>query len=182
MDVLSLLCWRHASRSHEFCPNVGVDVLWLCALPMVQAMVWTPAAIFLTIHTPLVLLAALPLLVGGNIMDAQYEQKPWVKALFCDDLEGILNDADSSEKTHSYRRLSDADSSEKTHSYRRARELAVAAQLLGAGCCQLGAIISGGAQDMCLLAAFPLVMTGYSTGSSENLKVKRPPRSSPGSL
>merc|ERR1711967_114596 len=104
----------------------------------VQPMEWTPAAIFLTIHTPLVVMAALPFLIGGKIMDAQYEQKPWVKELFCD-----------------------VDASEKADGYRRAREISVGAQLMGAGCCQLGAIISGGAQDMCLLAAFPLIITGY---------------------
>merc|ERR1712023_517667 len=78
--------------------------------------------------------------------DSQYEQKPWVKDLFCDGSEGLL---------------SDVDSSEKTNSKRRAREIALGAQLLGAGCCQVAAIISGGAQDMCLLAALPLTLTGY---------------------
>merc|ERR1712137_762949 len=109
-------------------------------------MVWTPAAIFLTMQAILVLLSALPFLIGGKSMQAFCEQKPWVKALFCDELGGALNDVDSSEKTKSYT---------------RAREIALGAQLMGAGCCQLGAIISGGAQDMCLLAALPLIITGY---------------------
>merc|ERR1711908_59393 len=66
------------------------------------------------------------------------------KELVCDDFEGLLGDV-----------------REKADSCRRAREIALGAQLLGAGCCQVAAIISGGAQDMCLLAALPLAMTGY---------------------
>merc|ERR1711988_997851 len=57
--------------------------------------------------------------------------------------------------------LSEVDSGEKVKSYRRARELALASQLLGAACCQAAAIISGGAQDMCLLAALPVTMNAY---------------------
>merc|ERR1711907_391465 len=56
---------------------------------------------------------------------------------------------------------SEGDSGEKSKSYRCARELALAAQLLGAGCCQAAALISGGAQDMCLLVALPVIMNGY---------------------
>jgi len=152
--VPSMLAWTCYHYSAGGMPHAVLNLAFTVALayfgfapfPMLQPMEWTPAAIFLAIHTPLVLMAALPMLVGGKIMDAQYEQKPWVKDLFCDDIEGLL---------------SDGDSSKKANSCRRAREIALGAQLLGAGCCQVAAIISGGAQDMCLLAALPITMTGY---------------------
>merc|ERR1712083_364113 len=114
-------------------------------------------------QTAMVLLAALPFLIGGKIMDAQYEQKPWVKELFCDVDASEKTDVDASEKTDVDVEglLNDVDASEKADGYRRAREISVGAQLMGAGCCQLGAIISGGTQDMCLLAALPLIITGY---------------------
>merc|ERR1711959_203767 len=114
--------------------------------PMVQPLEWTPAAIYMTILALLTVTAALPGLVGGKLIDAQYEKMPYLKDQFWDDSEGLA---------------SEVDSGEKAKSYRRARELALAAQLLGAGCCQAAAIISGGAQDMCLLAALPVTMNGY---------------------
>merc|ERR1719453_1728608 len=107
---------------------------------MVQPFEWTPAAIFLTIIVVLTILPAIPFLVGGKLTDAQFEQAPYLKDQYCDDSEGLLGDRKS---------------------YRRARELALGAQLLGAGCCQAAAIISGGAQDMCLLAALPVTMNAY---------------------
>jgi hypothetical protein len=137
----------------SFVLAVALAYFGFVPLPTMHALIWTPAAIFLTMQTALTLLAALPFLIGGKVMDAQYEQKPWVKELFCDD---DVDDASDPEGL-----LSDVGASEKTNSYRRSREIALGAQLMGAGCCQLGAIISGGAQDMCLLAALPLIITGY---------------------
>jgi hypothetical protein len=150
----SMLIWTYyhyiaSSKPHavmSFVLAVALAYFGFVPLPTMHALIWTPAAIFLTMQTALVLLSALPFLIGGKIMDAQYEQKPWVKELFCDKPEGLL---------------SDVDASENTHSYRRAREISLGAQLMGAGCCQLGAIISGGAQNMCLLLALPLIITGY---------------------
>lgn len=109
-------------------------------LPMMQPLEWTPAAIFLTIVVIMTMIPAMMYLVGGKIMDGLYEQKPHLKEQYCNDSEGLLGDRKS---------------------YRRARELAIGAQLLGAGCCQTAAIISGGAQDACLLLVLPCVMNGY---------------------
>jgi hypothetical protein len=157
----SMLVWTGYHYSASSKPHAVMSFIFAVALayfgfvpfPTMQALRWTPAAIFLTMQTALTLLAALPFLIGGKVMDAQYEQKPWIKDLFCDD---DVDDASDPEGL-----LSDVGASEKTNSYRRSREIALGAQLMGAGCCQLGAIISGGAQDMCLLAALPLIITGY---------------------
>lgn len=138
LSLPSMLAWTCYHYSAGGIPHAGLSLAIAVAMayfgfvpfPMVQSFEWTPAAIFLAIHTPLVLMAAVPMLVGGKIMDSQYEQKPWVKDMFCGD-------------------------------FRRAREIALGAQLLGGGCCQVAAILSGGAQDMCLLVALPLAMTGY---------------------
>jgi len=150
----SMLVWTcyHVSASSKPHAVMSLGIAMTLAyvgfvsFPAMVAVIWTPAAIFLTMQTALTLLAALPFLIGGKVMDAQYEQKPWIKDLFCDKPDALLQVVDGSEKTNSYR---------------RARELSLGAQLMGIGCCQLGAIISGGAQDMCLLAAFPLIITGY---------------------
>merc|ERR1719446_823991 len=113
---------------------------------MMQPLEWTPAAIWLAILIFFTLPAAVPGLVGGKVMDALYEKMPHIKDQYWDDSEGLS---------------SEGDSGDKPKSYRRARELALAAQLLGAACCQIAAIISGGAQYTCLLAALPCTMCGY---------------------
>eukprot|EP00931_Biecheleriopsis_adriatica_P047259 TRINITY_DN27217_c0_g8_i1.p1 TRINITY_DN27217_c0_g8~~TRINITY_DN27217_c0_g8_i1.p1 ORF type:complete len:269 (-),score=50.00 TRINITY_DN27217_c0_g8_i1:236-1042(-) len=109
--------------------------------PKLPPLEWTPAAIWMTFLAFSTVLAALPQLMGGETMDAQYDQRPYWKKQFCDeDLMG---------------------SSENAESCRRARELAWAAHLLGASCCMAAAIISGGAQDLCLLLALPFALNGY---------------------
>jgi hypothetical protein len=144
-SMIAWTCYHYSAggMAHavlNFALTLALTYFGFVPFPMVQPMEWTPAAIFLTIHTTMVLMAALPILVGGKIMDSQYEQNHHMKEQFCDDSEGLLSDRKS---------------------YRRARELAMGAQLLGAGCCQAAAIMSGGAQDMCLLAVLPVTMNGY---------------------
>jgi len=144
----SMLAWSFYHYSAGGIPHAVLNFALTAALayfgfvplPMVQPLEWTPAAIFLTIIALITVMTAMLFLVGGKIMDAQYEQKPYIKEQYCDDSEGLRSDRKS---------------------YRRARELAMGAQLLGAGCCQAAAIISGGAQDMCLLAVLPVAMNGY---------------------
>lgn len=116
------------------------------SFPTVPPLEWTPAAIWMTILTFLTIIAPIPALMGGKAAQAQYDQKPYLKKQFCDDPEGLL---------------SDVSSDETGQSYRRARELAWAGHLLGAGCCMAAAIISGGAEDLCLLMALPFAMNGY---------------------
>merc|ERR1711907_570710 len=99
--------------------------------------------------TLLTLIAALPYLAGGKMMDSQYEQMPYLKDTFWDDSEAREG------------LLSEADSGEKAKSYKRARELALGVQLLRTACCEAAAIISGGAQDTCLLMTLPVIMCGY---------------------
>jgi len=144
----SLLAWTFYHYSAGGIPHAVLNFALTAAvayygfvpLPRVQTLEWTPAAIFLTIIVFLTVIPAMMYLVGGKIMDAQYEQRPYLKEQYCNDSEGLLGDRKS---------------------YRRARELAMGAQLLGAGCCQAAAIMSGGAQDMCLLAVLPVIMNGY---------------------
>jgi len=150
----SMLAWMCFHFSAGGIPHAVLNFALTAALayfgfvpfPMVPPLEWTPAAIWMAIMALLTVLAALPALVGGKTTDSQYEQTPYLKEQFCDDPEGLL---------------SDVDSGEKAKSYRRARELAWGAHLLGAGCCMAAAIISGGAQDLCLLAALPMTTNGY---------------------
>merc|ERR1712046_259575 len=83
--------------------------------------------------------------LGGKFVDAEYEKMPFLKKQFWDDSEALLT----------------VGSGEEGKSYRRARELAWGAHLLGAGCCMAAAIISGGAQDLCLLLLLPMTMNSY---------------------
>jgi len=144
----SMLAWTYYHYSAGGKPHAVLNFAFTVALayygfvpfPMVQPLEWTPAAIVLTIIAIMQLMAAFPFLFGGKIMDAQYVQNPHLKDQYWDDSE---------------------DSGEKAKSYRRTRELALAAQLLGAASCDAAAIISGGAQYTCLLAAFPCTMCGY---------------------
>jgi len=149
-SMLAWTCYHYSAGGipHavlNFALTVALAYFGFVPFPVVQPLEWTPAAIFMTILVLLTVPFALPGLVGGKIQDANYEKMPHLKDQFWDDSEG----------------LSEVDSGEKAKSYRRARELALAAQLLGAGCCQAAAIISGGAQDMCLLVALPVAMNGY---------------------
>jgi len=150
-SMLAWTCYHYSAGGilHAvliFALSVALAYVGFVPFPMVQPMEWTPAAIFLAIIVLLTVLPALPYLVGGKLMDSQYEQMPHLKYQFWDDSEGLL---------------SEVDSGEKAKSYKRARELALAAQLLGAAGCQAAAIISGGAQDTCLLATLPVAMNGY---------------------
>jgi hypothetical protein len=144
----SMLAWTCYHYSAGGKPHAVLNLAFTVALayygfvpfPMVQPLEWTPAAIVLAILVLMQLMAAFPGLCGGKIMNAQYEQNPHLKDQYWDDSE---------------------DSGEKAKSYRRARELALAAQLLGGACCEAAAIISGGAQYTCILAALPCTMCGY---------------------
>jgi len=144
LSVPSMLAWAFYHYSAGGIPHAILSLAFTAALayfgfvpfPMVQSFEWTAAAIFLTIITVLTILPGLLISVGGKFMENEYEQKPWVKEQYCDDLP-------------------------KSKSYRRARELALGVQLLGAGCCQAAAIVSGGAQDTCLLTAPMVFMNGY---------------------
>jgi len=144
----SMLAWTCYHYSAGGTLHVVLNVALTAALayfgfvpiPMVQPLEWTPAAIFLAFVALLQLMAAWPFLVGGKAMDTQYEQMPHLKDQYWDEK---------------------VDSGEKAKSYRRARELALGTQLLGACCCDAAAIISGGAQDTCLLVALPVTMCGY---------------------
>jgi len=131
----------------NFALTVALAYVGFVPFPTVPPLEWTPAAIYAIILTLLTVLAALPALMGGKTADAEYEKKPYLKEQFCDDSERLLGDDD--------------DSGEKVKSYRRARELAWGAHLLGAGCCMAAAIISGGAQDLCLLMVLPTITNGY---------------------
>jgi len=150
----SMLVWACFHYSAGGKPHAVLNFALTAALayfgfvpfPTVPPLEWTPAAIWMTIMALLTVLAALPALVGGKTMDAQYDQKPYLKKQFFDDSEGLL---------------SDVGSGEKAKNYRRARELAWGGHLLGSGCCMAAAIISGGAQDLCLLAALPCATNGY---------------------
>jgi len=114
--------------------------------PVVSPLEWTPAAIWMTTIAPQCVLAAMPALMGGKTAQALYDQKPYMKKQFCDDPERLL---------------SEASSDETAQSYRRARELAFAGHLLGSGFCMAAAIISGGAEDLCLLVVLPMATNGY---------------------
>lgn len=150
----SMLAWACFHYSAGGIPHAVLNFALTAALayfgfvpfPMVPHLEWTPAAIFMTIIALLSVPAGLPFLIGGKTMDAFYEQRPYLKEQFCDDSEGLLSDVDSGEKARSYRRV---------------RELAWGAHLLGASFCMAAAIISGGAQDMCLWVALPCIMNGY---------------------
>jgi hypothetical protein len=135
----------------NFALTVAVAYFGFVPFPTVPPLEWTPAAIWMTIMTILTVLASLAFVVGGKSADAQYEKRPYLRKQFCDDPEGLLSDG----------LTSDAGSGEKVKSYQRARELAWGAHLLGGGCCMAAAIISGGAQDLCLLVALPFALNGY---------------------
>jgi len=152
MLVWSCFHYSAGGTSHavlNFALTAALAYFGFESFPTVPPLEWTPAAIWMTILCPTCVLAALPSLIGGQTADACLYQKPYQKRRFCDDLEGTEG------------LLSDVGSGEKTKNYRRARELAWGAHLLGMGCCMASAIISGGAQDLCLLTAFPMAMNGY---------------------
>jgi len=131
----------------NFALTVAVAYFGFVPFPMVPPLEWTPAAIWMTIIAILTVLAPLQFLL---LSLAEYEKKPYLKKQFFDDPEGLSDGL-----------VSDVGSGEKAKSYRRARELAWGAHLLGGGCCMAAAIISGGAQDLCLLAALPCATNGY---------------------
>lgn len=162
-SMLAWTCYHYSAGGipHavlNFALTVALAYFGFVPFPMMQPLEWTPAAIFMTILALLTVTAALPYLVGGKILDAQYEKMPHLKDQFWDDSEGVLKGVDSGEKAKSYR---------------CARELALAAQLLGAAGCQAAAIISGGAQDMCLLAALPVTMNAYCHWLKREHKVEK---------
>jgi len=149
----SMIVWTCYHYSAGGIPHAVLNFALAAALayvgfvpfPMVPPLEWTPAAIYMTICTLMTLLAPLQCLMGGKATDSTYEQKPYLKDYFCDD-EGLLPDVDFGEKAKNYR---------------RARELGWAAHLLGSGCCMAAAVISGGAQDLCLLMVLPFFTNGY---------------------
>jgi len=151
-SMVALACYHYSagSISHVILTSafaVAVAYFGFVPLPTLQPMEWSPAAIFLTIITFLTYFAALPGLAGGKLMEKHYEQHPQLKDQWWDESQQGL--------------LEGLDSGAKAKSYKRARELALSAHLLGAGCCQTAAIMCGGAQNQCLLVVFPCVMNGY---------------------
>lgn len=149
MFVWACFHYSAGGKTHAvlyFTLTVALAYFGLVPYPTVPSLEWTPAAIWMTFLAPMCVLAALPQLMGGKVSQCQYDARPYLKKRFCDDSEALLSDAGSGE--------------EEKH-YRRARELAWGAHLLGMGCCMAAAVIAGGAQDLCLLSALPMVTNGY---------------------
>jgi len=150
-SMLAWSCFHYSAggKLHailNFALTAALAYFGFVPFPTVPPLEWTPAAIWMTILTLLTVLAGLPWVVGGKTTDAELDKRPYLTKQFCDDPEGLL---------------SDVGSGEKAKSYRRARELAWGAHLLGSGCCMAAAIISGGAQDLCLLVVLPFATNGY---------------------
>jgi len=151
----SMIAWACFHYSAGGTPHAVVNFALIVALayvgfvpfPAVPPVEWTPAAIWMTIMTVLTILPALPPLMGGKMTDAVYAKRPYLKKQFCDDCDSLLGDVGSGD--------------EKAKHYRRARELAWGANLLGAASCMAAAIVSGGAQDLCLVMVLPMVTNGY---------------------
>lgn len=130
----------------NFALTAAVAYFAFVPFPTLPSLQWTPAAIWTTFLALQTVYASHAFVVGGKCVDAEYEKMPFLKKQFLDDSEALL---------------SDVGSGEKGENYRRARELAWGAHLLGAGCCMAAAIISGGAQDLCLLLLLPMTMNSY---------------------